>query len=79
MNFILSNGDTSQQKDEMYPTKHTHEMHPDALNKTRSVSVYFDECIWGFTFFDKDNKLLWEHGWTGQCWMRNETFQLAED
>jgi hypothetical protein len=36
----------------------------DALNKIRSVTIYYGYCIFGFEFFDKDGALLWEIGRT---------------
>ncbi len=35
----------------------------DALNKIRSVTIYYYTCITGFSFFDKDGALLWKIGW----------------
>ncbi len=33
-------------------------------NKTRSVSIHYfeDDCIGGFSFFDKEGALLWKIG-----------------
>ncbi len=35
--------------------------------------------IMGFSFFDKDKKLLWKHGYTTVPGLRNETVVLAEN
>ena len=61
-NFILSNGTRSTQSHEQYPTKYTHMIPADALNKIRSVEIHYNACIRGFSFFDKDGALLWEIG-----------------
>jgi hypothetical protein len=35
----------------------------DALNKIRRVTIHYDDdCIGGFSFFDKDWALLWKIG-----------------
>ncbi len=62
MNFILSNGDRSKQRDDCHKTE-SHMMPAYALNKIRSVTIYYiNRCILGFSFFDKDGKRLWKHG-----------------
>jgi hypothetical protein len=50
----------------------------DALNKIRSVTIYYywNEYISGFRFFDKDGALLWEIGWIG---LGKETVVLEEN
>ncbi len=58
-NFILSNGTRSTQRDEGYETKFNFMLPADALNKIRSVTIHYTWCIDGFSFFDKDKKLLW--------------------
>ncbi len=52
----------------------------DSIKKIRSVTIYHwpNNCIKGFSFFDKDKKLLWEHGYTTD-WLMKETVLLAED
>ncbi len=50
----------------------------DALKKIRSVTIHHYNCINGFSFFDKDGELLWEHGDTYPGWNK-ETVLLAED
>ena len=37
-----------------------------AINRIRYVIIYYhyNDCIGGFSFFDKDGALLWEIGWT---------------
>ncbi len=63
-NFILSNGTRSTQRDEEYQTDHTFMIPADALNKIKSVCIeYYEDNISGFTFFDKDDALLWEIGY----------------
>ncbi len=63
-NFILSNGTRSTQRDDWAPTKYTHMMPADALNKIRSVTIHYEEWIIGFSIFDKDGALLWKIGRT---------------
>ena len=54
-------------------------MPTDSLNKIRSVTIHFDnDCIGGFSFFDKDGALLWKIGWTS-LGMDEETVDLAEN
>jgi hypothetical protein len=81
MNFILSNGDRSKQRDRQWPTKYTHMMPADARNKIRSVNIHYNHyyChILGFEFFDKDGALLWEIGWTDAD-HDVETVEIAEN
>ncbi len=80
-NFILSNGTRSTQKDDGY-TYYDHIIPADALNKIRSVTIYYYEyrnCIAGFSFFDKDGALLWEIGWTTHLELKKETVLLEEN
>ncbi len=83
MNFILSNGDRSKQRDEDWPTKYTHMMPADAHNKIRSVTIhyeyYIEGSIWGFSFFDKDGALLWKIGNTTDYLSMKETVEIAEN
>ncbi len=79
MNFILSNGDRSKQIDEEWPTKYTHMMPADAHNKIRSVTIHYTCNIRGFSFFDKDGALLWEHGYTTGKGLKKETVEIAEN
>ena len=63
MNFVLSNGDRSKQRDANRPTDYTHMFPADALSKIRSVTIHKNyDCIRGFEFFDKDGALLWGIG-----------------
>ena len=63
MNFILSNGDRSTVGKGRFLPCVTHMIPKDALNKIRSVFIlYDDDFVRGFSFFDKDKKLLWEVG-----------------
>ena len=62
MNFILSNGDRSKQKDGRWPTDYTHMMPADAHNKIRLITIYHNDHILGFKFFDKVGALLWKIG-----------------
>ena len=52
----------------------------DALKMIRSVYIhYFLDCIFGFSFFDKDGALLWGIGsftWSG---LQMEAVLLAEN
>jgi hypothetical protein len=61
-NLILCNGHRSHQRDDQWPTKYTHIMPEGSHNKIRSVSIHYLGCINGFSFFDKDKKLLWKIG-----------------
>ncbi len=63
-NLILSNGDRSTQRDYHRPTEFTHMMPADALKNVRSVIIQYSNYIRGFSFFDKDRKLLWDIGTT---------------
>ncbi len=49
----------------------------DAINKIRSVTIYYYSCIRGFSFFDKDGALLWKIGYTNAA--RGRTVQLEEN
>ncbi len=50
-----------------------------ALNKIRSVTIHYDnECIFGFSFFDKDGALLWKIGKT-TSWLKKETVILKKN
>ncbi len=63
LNFILSNGAKSTQRDEKYQTKYGHMIPKYALSKIRSVTIHHDnDRITGFSFFDKDGALLWKIG-----------------
>ncbi len=50
----------------------------DALNKIRSVTIYYWTCIHGFSFFDKDGALLWKIGYTDPEF-EGETVVLEEN
>jgi hypothetical protein len=50
----------------------------DALTKIRSVTIHYNVCVYGFSFFDKDGALLWKIGCTGGSY-RAETVVLAEN
>ena len=58
--FILSNGKKSTLRDNQ--TVYDHMIPKDALNKIRSINIYYSHRICGFSFFDKDKKLLWNIG-----------------
>ncbi len=62
MNLILCNGDRSTQRDkgEKY---YDHMMPVGSNNKIRSVTIHYRDCIYGFSFFDKEGALLWKIGW----------------
>jgi len=81
MNFIMSNGDRSTQRDNEKPTNYTLMFPASSIDKIRHVTVYYepDECITGFSFFDKNMKLLWKHGLTTYSNNKNETVDIAED
>ena len=68
LNFILSNGARTEQKDAK-ETYHDHMMPADAHLRVRSISIY--NCIFGpivyvvgFSFFDKDGVLILKIGYT---------------
>ena len=51
----------------------------DAIPKIRFVTIhYYNSYIAGFSFFDKDGALLWEHGST-DSWRNKETVEIAEN
>ncbi len=78
-NWILSNGDRSTQRDG--DIKYYDHMIPaDALNKIRRVTIHYwpNECIYGFSFFDKDGEDLWEIGGTTHGY-KKKTVGLAEN
>ncbi len=51
----------------------------DALNKIRSVTIYYqNDRIWNFKFFDKDGALLWKIGSIDDGFYK-ETVVLAEN
>ncbi len=77
-NFILTNGTRSTQRDDKAPTKYEYMIPVNALNKIRRVAIYYEECIYGFSFFDKDGALLWEVGWA-YGGFKEETVVLAEN
>ena len=62
LNFILSNGVRSKQKDRYYPTDYTHMLPEDAEKRIRSVEIFYGDIVYGFLFFDKNNTLLWKIG-----------------
>ncbi len=61
-NWILSNGDRSQQRDRRAPTIFTHMFPAGSHKKIRSVNIHYHdpECIYGFSFYDKEGALLWK-------------------
>ena len=61
----MSNGTRSTQRDRKYPTNHTHTIPEVAIKKIGRVNINYwpNNCILGFSFFDKDGALLWEIGW----------------
>jgi hypothetical protein len=77
--FILSNGARSQGRDDDC-TYYDHMMPTGSHNKIRSVTIHHDdECIDGFSFFDKEGALLWKIGWTTGSYLKVETVLIAED
>ncbi len=50
----------------------------DAIKRIRSVTVDHSDWITGFSFFDKDEALLWKIGKTYSRY-ENETVELAEN
>jgi hypothetical protein len=81
LNFILSNGTRSTQRDRYKPTKYDHMIPRDAIPKIHRVTIYYYEyrnCIVGFSFFDKDGALLWEIGRTYSR-LEKGTVLLAEN
>ncbi len=65
---MLSNGAQSTQRDETKPTDHSFMIPANALHKIRSVTIHYysDSHIYGFSFFDKNGKWLWDIGVTGE-------------
>ncbi len=77
MNFILSNGDRSTQRDG--DRKYYDHMIPaDVINRIRSITIHYLNTIGGFCFFDKDGALLWKIGGFESC-MDKETVEIAEN
>ena len=82
MNFVLSNGDRSKQRDASYPTDYTYMIPKDALNRIRSVDIHYDSsfnCIKGFSFFDKDGALLWKIGRIESLFTKETVVLLGEN
>ena len=77
-NWILSNGDRSNQSDKDYPTSKTQIMPEGAHKRIKSVDIIYNNnrCIYGFQFFDKENKFIWQIGTTGS---NVETVVLADN
>ena len=47
------------------------------IHRIRAVTIYYWDCILGFSFFDKDEKLLWQ---IGNTWAEyKETVLIADD
>ncbi len=78
MNFILSNGAKTEQRDEDVPTDFTHMIPAGLPNMIRSVHIHHSGCIIGFSFLDKKGALLWKIGWT-DSWLDLETVKLKEN
>ncbi len=79
-NFLLSNGDRSKQRDKKYPTNFTHMMPEGSHNKIRSVRIYHDgHFINGFSFFDKEEALLWMIGRTNRSYFEVDTVLIDEN
>lgn len=78
-NWVLSNGNKSNQMDDDWPTDYPHMMPEQVPNQIRSVDIlYDDECIRGFNFFDQHKQLIWEIGDVDDGYTVN-TVALAED
>jgi hypothetical protein len=84
-NPILSNGDRSHQRDACVKQYYTHMMPEGSQDKIRSVTIHFYGNIYGFSFFDKDRKLLWKIGYTKSLYTvinsgdKVETVLIAEN
>jgi len=68
MNFVFSNGDISPQHDKDYPTNYKFVLPSEAINRIRSITIYFwpGDRIRGFSLFDKDGALLLNIGYFKQ-------------
>src|SRR5450830_1231680 len=75
-NWILSNGVRSAQRDKC--TYYTHMMPAGSHNRIRSIKIYHSYCVDGFSFFDKDKKLLWRIGSTDP-YLKVETVLIFEN
>jgi len=72
-NYIMSNGDQTKGRDKKYQseeveTYHIHMIPEDAYTghkKIRAVEIYYTECVYGFRFLDRDNKVIFRIGYTG--------------
>jgi hypothetical protein len=60
-NFLLSNGDRSQQRDASM-IYYDHMFPAGCHNKIRSVFIYSSVIAQGFSFYDKEGELLWSIG-----------------
>jgi len=43
-------------------------MPENAYKETRMVKIYYSDCVVGFRFLDKNEKLLFKIGWCDQGW-----------
>ena len=50
-----------------------------ALKSIRQVTIYYWNCIAGFSFFDKDGTLLWRYGFTTYVGLNKETVHIDEN
>ncbi len=79
-NFIMSNGDRTAQRYARDPTNYSHTLFDGADKIMRSVDIHhFPEHITGFSFFDKDEALLWEIGLATESWMKVETVVISDN
>jgi hypothetical protein len=62
-NFVSSNEDRSDQRDEGYVTKFPFMMPKDA--KIKTIDFYLNQkCLFGFKFYDKNKKQIFQIGYT---------------
>ncbi len=78
-NFILSNGTRSTQSDQGWENEYNFMIPSSALNKIRSITIHYFNFIYGFSFFDKDKKLIGKHGFTTWLGLKKQTVLLTEN
>ena len=73
-----TNGERSTQRDKKSPADNIHMIPERALKKIKYFRIHYTVCIRGFTFYDKDKKLLWRIGQTYSS-LSVETVMLKEN
>ena len=77
-NFISTNGERSNQMDEGYLTKFPFMMPKDA--KIKTIDLFLNQkCLFGFKFYDKNKKQIFQIGYTADQKLIVETEVLADN